>query len=89
MVGYIAGLGTGAYTSYLDRGDKKLMAENRAESSDRRCFEDEVVMWNGEAHTICVPLDDIQQKYWDAAWNAAIECQYAGGQTMTWGCTTD
>jgi hypothetical protein len=23
------------------------------------CFEDEVVMWDGDGHTLCVPLDDL------------------------------
>lgn len=24
------------------------------------CFEDEVIVWTGEAHDRCVPIDDIQ-----------------------------
>ena len=23
------------------------------------CFEDEAALWDGEAHTVCVPLDDL------------------------------
>jgi hypothetical protein len=23
------------------------------------CFEDEVVTWDGDGHTLCVPLDDL------------------------------
>lgn len=83
MLGYLAGLGTGVYNAHLTRGDEQLMQDNR------RCFEDEVVMWDGRAHTICEPLDNLQQQQFDAAWNAAIECLYTNGRITTWGCTAD
>ena len=25
----------------------------------RPCFEDEAVLWTGDAHTLCVPLDEL------------------------------
>ena len=36
-----------------------LLALSTAAPERVRCFEDEVVVWDGDAHTRCVPLDDI------------------------------
>ena len=36
-----------------------LLALSTATPERIRCFEDEVVVWDGDAHTQCVPLDDI------------------------------
>ena len=36
-----------------------LLALSTAAPERVRCFEDEVVVWDGDAHTLCVPLDSI------------------------------
>jgi len=36
-----------------------LLALSTAAPERVRCFEDEAIVWTGDAHTLCVPLDNL------------------------------
>lgn len=77
-----AALGLGIVTGALAVG---LIAHTAAPTVPE-CFEDEVAAWDGERHTVCVPLDELLA---DTVVVDVDYCTEVDGRGWVLSCTVD